>query len=138
MRVVLDANVIIAAFAARGLCQAVFETCLDNHELVLSDPLFQEITRNLKRKPNVPAETISEIERFLESHATIVDPAVVDAETCEDKKDLMVLGTALAGRASYLVTGDRGLLKVKQYGGFSVLSPRAFWERMRKRPPRAL
>ncbi len=134
MRVVLDANVIIAAFAARGLCQAVFESCLDNHDLFVSDPLLTEITRNLKKKLKVPAETINEIERFLRSHATVVEPANVDVGVCSDEKDLVVLGTALAAGASYLVTGDHGLQEVKQYGGFSILSPRAFWGKMRKRP----
>ena len=138
MRVVLDANVIIAAFATRGLCQAVVEYCLDNHELVLSDPLVTEITRNLKKKLKVPVETTDEIERFLLAHTTVVEPADVDLAACKDKKDLMVLGTALAARASYLVTGDQELLKVKQFGGFSILDPRAFWEKIRRRRPRAL
>ncbi len=133
MRVVLDANVIIAAFAARGLCQAVFEYCLDNHDIVLSEALLNEITRNLKNKLKLPLETIEEIGRFVRSHVTIVEPADVDARVCKDKKDLMVLGTALAAKASYLVTGDQDLLEVKQYGDFRILGPRAFWERIKER-----
>ena len=134
MRVVLDANVIIAAFATRGLCQAVVEYCLDNHDLVLSDPLMTEITRNLKKKLKVPVETTDEIERFLQAHTMVVEPADVDLTACKDKKDLMVLGTALAARAFYLVTGDQDLLKVKRFGGFGILGPRAFWEKIRRRP----
>jgi hypothetical protein len=36
---VLDANVVVAAFAVRGLCEPVFELCLDSHEILLSEPL---------------------------------------------------------------------------------------------------
>ena len=45
MKIVLDANVIIAAFAARGLCESIMEVCLSEHEIVLSDDLFDEIQR---------------------------------------------------------------------------------------------
>jgi predicted nucleic acid-binding protein len=34
MKIILDTNVIIAAFATRGLCSAVFELCLDRFEVV--------------------------------------------------------------------------------------------------------
>ena len=33
MKIVLDANVIIAAFAARGLCESIMEVCLSDHEI---------------------------------------------------------------------------------------------------------
>jgi predicted nucleic acid-binding protein len=42
--VVLDTNVLVAAFATRGLCQSVFELCLDRHTIAISDPLIQELT----------------------------------------------------------------------------------------------
>ena len=37
MRIVLDANVVIAAFAARGLCEFVLELCLSEAETGLSE-----------------------------------------------------------------------------------------------------
>ncbi len=40
MRIVLDANVVVAAFAARGLCESLFELCLGSHEIVLSERLL--------------------------------------------------------------------------------------------------
>ena len=45
MKIVLDENVIIAAFAARGLCESVMEVCLSGHEIVLSNGLLDEIPR---------------------------------------------------------------------------------------------
>jgi len=50
MRIVLDVNVVVAAFAARGLCESLFELCLGNHEILLSEPLLAEIRRNLTKK----------------------------------------------------------------------------------------
>lgn len=43
-----------------------------------------------------------------------------------DPKDDMIVATALACRADYLVTGDRHLLDLDPYEGIRILSPRAF------------
>lgn len=37
MKIILDANVVVAAFASRGLCEAVFKLCIDSHDLILSE-----------------------------------------------------------------------------------------------------
>ena len=50
MRIVLNSNIIITAFATRGLCHAVFEICLDRHEIILSSFLLKEIESNFVRK----------------------------------------------------------------------------------------
>lgn len=34
MKLVLDSNVIVAAFATRGLCGSLFEYCLESHEVI--------------------------------------------------------------------------------------------------------
>ncbi|MBW1786006.1 MAG: hypothetical protein JRK53_05215 [Deltaproteobacteria bacterium] len=46
MKIVLDATVVIAAFAARGLCESVFELCLHAHQILLSEGLLEEIRQN--------------------------------------------------------------------------------------------
>jgi predicted nucleic acid-binding protein len=40
---VLDTNVLLAAFATRGLCEAVFEACLADHDVVLSEHILREL-----------------------------------------------------------------------------------------------
>ena len=50
MKIVLDTNVIIASFAARGLCHAVFELCLDRFEIVASPFLIKEVETNILKK----------------------------------------------------------------------------------------
>ena len=34
MRIVLDANVLLAGFGTHGLCEALVTVCLESHELV--------------------------------------------------------------------------------------------------------
>ena len=55
MRVVLDTNVLPAAFGTRGLCEAVFQVCLERHEIILSGHILNEVRTNLTTKFKVPA-----------------------------------------------------------------------------------
>jgi predicted nucleic acid-binding protein len=49
--------------------------------------------------------------------------------SCRDPDDLPVLGTAVAGGASVLVTGDEDLLTLHEFQGIVILSPREFHDR---------
>ena len=53
MRVFLDTNVLVAAFATRGLCADVFRLVLAEHELLVSAALI-EAAPALMRAPRVP------------------------------------------------------------------------------------
>ena len=131
MTVVLDTNVLLAAFATRGLCEAVFEVCLAAHEIVLSEHILKELRRHLRVKFKVPASHADQVIAFLREHAALVKPAKVPASACRDHSDLPVLGTAVAAEADCLVTGDRDLLDLKEFRGIPILSPRAFHDRLR-------
>ena len=51
-----------------------------------------------------------------------------------DSGDARVLGEALAGQADFLVTGDRQLLALGDGAPLRILSPRQFWDLLRRRP----
>ena len=59
MKVIPDTNVIIAAFATRGLCSAVFELCLDRFDIVLSEEILKETFTHLNRKIKLPLDPVS-------------------------------------------------------------------------------
>ena len=126
MKVVLDANVIIAAFAARGLCESVVEVWLSEHQIVLSDHLFDEILKNLRLKVKLPTNIIDNIGEFLREHADISIPVPLESDVCRDPDDIKVLGLAFASNADYIVTGDKDLLVLKSFQGIPILNPRSF------------
>jgi putative PIN family toxin of toxin-antitoxin system len=128
VKVVLDTNVILAAFATRGLCEAVMTVCLDQHEIVLSEPILDEVRRNLVAKLKLPAARADDITTFLREHAQLVEPAAVPAKTCRDAGDRLILGTAVAGAAEALIAGDTELLNLKKYERVLIHSPRAFYD----------
>lgn len=126
MRIVLDANVIVAAFAARGLCDSVLELCLDRHDIMLSEPLLDEIRKNLRKKTKLPIQVIEQIEHLLRENGTIFVPESISPDACRDPNDAHVLGLASAWQAECLVTGDNDLLVLKQFRQCRILNPREF------------
>ena len=92
MRVVLDANVIIAAAATRGVCEAVFELCLEQHQLIICEGL-----EKLRFKINVPAPVVAEYLQLLRNNAATVTPSAVDPESCRDPDDVVIPGLVSPG-----------------------------------------
>jgi putative PIN family toxin of toxin-antitoxin system len=133
VKIVLDSNVIIAAFAARGLCNALFESCIGNHDIILCEEILSEIAKNLKKKIRLPDDVIRQILLLLRSHSTLVTPQKVDIKACKDKKDLMILGSAISGNADYIITGDKDLLSVGRIKDVKIVDPRTFWGEMKRK-----
>ena len=126
MKIVLDANVIIAAFAARGLCESIMEVCLSEHEILLCDELLDEILRNLRRKIKLSAQLVDDVGNLLLEQASTTEPIPLSPDICRDSEDVKILGLAVAASADYIVTGDKDLLVLKEFQGIPILSPRAF------------
>jgi uncharacterized protein len=126
MKIVLDANVVVAAFAARGLCEAVLELCLDSHEIILSEHLFAEIHKNLLKKVKLPKKVADQIITWLRENSSVVNPTPLSLKSCRDPDDVPVLGTALAAQADVIVTGDKDLLILKRFRLIPILTPGQF------------
>jgi uncharacterized protein len=131
MKVVLDANVLVAAYGFGGICRAIVDVHIDLHEIVLSEPILGEVHRNLKDKFHHSTPMADDRVSLLREAATIVAPAAVQPAACRDPDDLPVLGTASSGEANFLVTGDRDLLDLKRFGKCEIVSPREFWRRLK-------
>lgn len=126
MKIVLDANVIIAAFAARGLCESIMEVCLSEHKVVLCDDLLDEVLRNLRLKIKLTTLIVDDIGEFLREHGAMFNPVPLRSDVCRDPDDVKILGLAVASGADYIVTGDKDLLDLKEFQGIPILTPRSF------------
>ena len=132
MRVFLDTNVLVAAFATRGLCADVLRTVLAEHEFLISGTVVDELTRILIGKIRVPEPTVREIVLFLRVSALVADaPSNPPPIVVRDPDDAAILGEALAIRADVLVTGDKDLLDAGEVPGIRILDPRGFWHLVR-------
>jgi uncharacterized protein len=132
MKIVFDTNVLFAAFAARGLVHSVFEFCLENHTIIISEHILDELERHLGSKLLLPAGELGMIKAFLREVCSISGESDVDPSACRDRNDLKILGVAEKARAGLIMTGDEDLLILKEFRAIPILTPRQFWERTRK------
>jgi putative PIN family toxin of toxin-antitoxin system len=134
MRVFLDTNVIASAVATRGLCADVLRTVVEFHQLVISDQLLTELRRTLKDKFGASPELIAEAVQFLGQDAILADASPPAKVKLKDADDLVIVSAAINGGAEVFITGDKEILGLQQVGSLHILSPRQFWERVRRRP----
>ncbi len=128
MRVFLDTNVLVSAFASRGLCADLLRLVLAEHQLIVGEPVLSELRRVLRDRIKVPAETIVGVETLLREQIVVAKPSKPYALPENDPADQWVLASAISGQADVLVTGDSDLLNIASKAPLRIVSPRASWE----------
>jgi len=128
IKVVLDTNVIIAAFVARGLSNSVFELCLDKFEVIIGEYIIKEISKKLIDKIKIPEEKVNEIIDFLRDSCTIFNYDSLKENICRDKKDDEILALAKGSSSKYIVTGDKDLLVLINFENIRIINTRQLWE----------
>ena len=134
MRVALDTNVLASAIGTRGLCADVLRVTLLEHELVIGERVLEELRKNLARKFRLPATVIAENEALVRQQAIVSSDAAGVTVAGIDASDARVLGEALGGRAEVFVTGDGELQGLGDSAPIPILSPRQFWDLLRRGP----
>ncbi|OGP64620.1 MAG: putative toxin-antitoxin system toxin component, PIN family [Deltaproteobacteria bacterium RBG_13_47_9] len=128
MRIILDTNVILAAFAGRGLAHALFELCLEKHEIIISEHILSEVQRNLQKKIKMPKDKVLMITEYLKEYCKVSDYKRLDNEACRDIDDVKILGLSEVVKPDYIITGDKDLLVLKKFHSVPIITPREFWE----------
>ena len=135
MRVVLDTNVLVAAFATEGLCHALFELCVDQHEIVMSDHILKELADGLETKLRVPSRIAQDTVRYLRQHSLMFQQEPPVKRVCRDPADDWILTLADQAGAQHIITGDQDLLvlSLSELRYPHIILPREFWEILRTR-----
>jgi putative PIN family toxin of toxin-antitoxin system len=126
MRVCLDTNVLVAAFAARGLCADLLRLVMAEHELILLEVVEDELYGVLAGKLKLSEEALSSVQSVLgrcEKAPRTDTPSPVSLRDPDDEK---VLVDAVAAGAQILVSGDQDLLVAAHESPIPIVSPRAF------------
>jgi len=131
--VVLDTNVVLGFYLSRSRLSPngqVFRLWRDRRELqlILSEELDNEYLEVLGRL-NVAPERIARLSRRLKLRNTITRVKLgARPKPSRDPEDNFLLATALAGKASFLVTNDRDLLDIpaieRKRFKFEIVTPR--------------
>ena len=131
MRIFFDTNVLLAAFATRGLCADLFAHVLVEHELVVGEVVLVELRAKLRLKFKLTKKAIDEVEDMLREHEVVPRPKKHLGPKISDPDDEWIVASAVAGRADVLVTGDAAVLKVAKRAPLPIVNPRGLWELLR-------
>ncbi len=127
MKIVLDSNIIVAAFAGRGLCNSLFELCLDRYEIIISEFILTEVSKTLHNKIKMPLQNIQIIIDYLKEFCVLSTYDKLSENICRDKNDNDIISLAVSNNVDYLITGDKDLLVLKKFKKVTIISPREFW-----------
>ena len=133
MRIFLDTNILTSALGTRGLCEDVLRETLASHELIISVALLRELERVLVKKFKVPASIADNAIRFLRQASIEANLKHNIEIPIHDKDDIIILSDAIEGNTDLFVTGDKELLELKKIDKIKIVSPREFWDFIKKR-----
>lgn len=128
MRLVIDTNVLIAAFISRGVCNELLEHCVLNHDVVLSKFILDELEEKLTKKFKFTTRVANAVVRLLRSHCSVVSTQTLPSPVSQDPDDDNIIATAISGTCGCIITGDNDLLDLKQTGDILIVSPSQFWQ----------
>ena len=128
MKIVLDTNVLVSAFIVDGVCSRLLEHCISSRQItiVISKSVLNEFRNTLSSKFGHGDEEIrSRVEALIEASES-VKPVTFEEQICRDPDDDAILGSAVAGNADCIVTGDSDLLVLERFRDVDIISPSEF------------
>jgi putative PIN family toxin of toxin-antitoxin system len=139
MKVVLDTNVFISAFLWQKLAKEIFNLVKEEKAQVC---VSKEILEELQRVLNYPKfsnrlrlidKTSDEIiSEFLEVVKLYPSKKFKTVIVEEDPSDDKFLSCALSCGASFIISGDKHLLALREFQGIPILSPKEFLKTIKK------
>jgi putative PIN family toxin of toxin-antitoxin system len=129
MRVVFDTNIFVSALVIPGSLaeKAILKIIEGNDTLLLSREILDELLSILSTKFSRDREEISRVAVILSEMVEWVRPTQ-RIRVLRDEPDNRILECALFGKADIVVTGDKEMLGLGEYGKTKIISLRAYLE----------
>lgn len=127
MRLVLDTNVVASAILWGGRPRLLLQAASERRiEIFVSMPMLGELTDILGRPKFAMkiAASMLTVDQLIERYArlTSVVRSAATPRIAPDPDDDVVIGTALAAKAEFIVTGDKLLLSVVEHQGVRIVT----------------
>ena len=130
-RVVFDVNILVSAIIAPNGAPAKAYLAALEHAWMIGrsrhiESRLSDVLGRSRFQGRLPKDRLNAFLRSFHAYAEPFDPDPSVAGVADDHEDDLVLGTAVAAAADYLVTGDAGLLRIGEYGGVRIVTARGF------------
>ncbi len=127
IKVVLDNNVFISALFWKGAPYQIFRKILEGAILnSVSPQILKELKERLLEKFKLPPEKVKEFLEIIIFNSQIVYPKKKVNIVKKDPSDNKIIECALESKASFVISGDRHLLEIKEYKRIKIISPKEF------------
>ncbi len=138
MRLVADTNTIISGLLWSGPPARLIDAAIERRITLFSSlPLLVELESVLARdkfKRQIAKRGVS-VEELFEGYTALVEivtPVTIAPVIARDPDDDIVLATAIAAKADFIVSGDAHLLDLKGHAGIEILTATEALERIAK------
>lgn len=122
MRLVIDANILVSAYAHRGTIHEAWTSGIGPHELIISPEIFQEVERNLRQTDfHLSDEKVRICLLDILDRCRIERPQVEFDGTITDENDRHLAALFFASKADHVVTGEASL-NSSTHPGLSFIS----------------
>lgn len=123
MKVVFDTNIYVSAFIIPDSQaeKALLKIVEGNDFLIISKEIIDEILTVLASKFSKDREFISRTALFLADVTKVVKPSR-KIHALKDMADNKILECAINGKADVIVTGDKEMLKLREFEGIKIIS----------------
>ena len=129
IRIVADTNIFISAVMFGGVPGVFLDLAFQgSFHLVTSPILLDELDEKPRMKFELSPADADLIRSRLEAISQLVSTTATLAVIKDDPDDDRVLECAIAGRADYIVSGDRHMLKLGAYENIPIITVRNFMD----------
>ena len=129
MKILFDTNVLVAAFISHGVCNEVFDHCLDEYDVYTSDYILNELINKLVRKFQFPEHKIQwALKNIVDSAVVIKKATLPSKQISRDKDDDNIIAAALKANVDCIISGDKDLLVLKTIKEIPIIKPNYFWK----------
>lgn len=126
LRVVIDTNVLVSAIVYGGIPKQILSLVLDENLVgATTRVLMAELIDVLSKKFHFSPQKLADAESLIQDSFLILQPERT-ISLLDDDDDNRVLEAAVAGACDYIVTGDKDLLRLKQYKGIAIVTAAEF------------
>lgn len=126
--VVIDTNVLISSiFWNHGNPYKIVNLAIEQKINNFTSPnMLYELAKVLRENFNQSENMVESQIRLVANYSNVVQPKIKLKVVKDDPKDDMVLECALSCNVQYIITGDKHLLKLKEFKGIKIATAKEF------------
>ncbi|MDI6603573.1 MAG: putative toxin-antitoxin system toxin component, PIN family [Thermoanaerobacteraceae bacterium] len=127
IRAVVDTNVFVSILFGSPIMEELFENCaMHKFTWVISENIYFEYRKVVEyKKFHFRKEIKEKMFYFIDNLAEFVH-VTSNITVSRDKDDDKFINCAIDGNCSYIISGDKDLLEIKEYKGIRILTVKEF------------